>query len=195
MFRFDIINTLIQKNGYKSFLEIGVCNGATACQIEVEDYTGVDPAPIYQGEVYTTHVTTSDEFFKTNKKTYDIAFIDGLHEAEQVYKDIVNTLEVLNEGGTIVCHDMMPNSFGCQQVPRIQQVWTGDCWKAWIKLRQERPDLRMKVVDTDWGCGVIQVGTQKVLDTDLEINYANFDKNRKEWLNLISIDEFNSIFA
>jgi hypothetical protein len=39
---------------------------------------------------------TSDEFFEINKSTYDIIFIDGLHIDEQVERDIINGLKILN---------------------------------------------------------------------------------------------------
>ena len=69
-------------------------------------------------------------------------------------------------------------------------AWNGDCWKAWVKLRS-RGDLNMFVVDTDFGCGVISFGEQEILDVQKEnLTYFNLQKNRKEWLNLISAKEF-----
>jgi len=48
-------------------------------------------------------------------------------------------------------------------------------------------------VDTDYGCGVITQGSQTVLDLKgLEVSYKNFDKNREEWLNLISPEDFEN---
>lgn len=61
---------------------------------------GVDP------NVDTTYRMTSDEFFKNYiKQKYDIVFVDGLHLHEQVYRDIINSLNNLNENGVIVVHD------------------------------------------------------------------------------------------
>ena len=37
--------------------------------------------------------------------------------------------------------------------------WTGDVWKAIAELRVERIDLDIKVVNTDYGCGIIRRGT------------------------------------
>ena len=48
---------------------------------------------------------TSDEFFSNNKEKYDIIYIDGWHEAPQVYKDINNSWNCLNENGIIICDD------------------------------------------------------------------------------------------
>ena len=134
---------------------------------------------------------TSDEFFLQNQEKFDVIFIDGLHEAYQVEKDINNSLEALNDNGFIMCHDMSPKSEAMQRVPRTEVGWTGDCWKAWVKVRSTNPNVKMFVVNTDFGCGVIQKGSQELLDlNNLDLTYENLNKHRKEWLNLISIEEF-----
>jgi len=54
---------------------------------------------------------TSDEFFNIYYHLkWDLVFIDGCHDAEQVLKDITNSLACLNEHGLIVCHDTYPPS-------------------------------------------------------------------------------------
>ena len=69
--------------------------------------------------------------------------------------------------------------------------WTGDCWKAWVKLRTIREDLNMAVVNTDYGVGIIKKGKQNLLNLDNKtLDYTNLEVNRKDWLNLISIEEF-----
>jgi len=191
MNRTQIIQAYIDKYKYKSFLEIGVCDGINQKLIKCKSKTGVDPDPI--DKQATSHIMTSDEFFKQNKETYDIVFVDGLHHAEQVYKDIINSLDVLNEGGTIVCHDMAPIEEVHQRVPRETRIWNGDCWKAWVQLRTERNDLDMFVVDTDWGCGVIRKGKQTKLKIVEPFTFENLQINRKKWLNLISVNEFIKI--
>jgi hypothetical protein len=189
MTRTDIINRLINKNNYKSFLEIGVCDGINQRNVDAEHKVGVDPDPMISGEPVTSHIMTSDDFFKDNKETFDIVFVDGLHHWETVYRDIKNSLDCLNDGGAIVCHDMSPIEEVHQRVPRETRIWNGDCWKAWVKLRSELNN-EMFVVDTDWGCGVILKGSQDKLKVTEELTFDNLVKNRKEWLNLISIDDF-----
>jgi len=110
MNRTEIINALIEKHDYKSFLEIGVNNGINMKGVECKDKIGVDPAPTPEGEAYTTHKMTSDDYFLTNVRKFYIIFVDGLHHADQVYKDIKNGLDHLNKGGAIVCHDMSPRA-------------------------------------------------------------------------------------
>jgi len=184
MTRTDIINHLIKKIDAKSYLEIGVREPeGNYNSIECENKVAVDPVPLGEGII----ALTSDAFFKQNKQTFDIIFIDGLHVADQVERDITNSLAVLNPGGYIICHDMNPTEELMQTVPiQTNGAWTGDCWKAWVKLRSERGDLSMFVLDTDYGVGVIQKGEQEIISlNELRLTYSNLEANRKEWLNLI----------
>lgn len=171
MKRWDIINIAIEKYGYKDYLEIGLDSGICRDSVNVENKTTVDPSLVC---VEPTHRMTSDDFFRNNHNKYDIIFIDGLHEAPQVYKDILNSLEVLKEGGMIFCHDMLPTSEAVQKVPRVSTLWTGDCWKAWAKLKGTRDDLDMFIVQDDWGVGAIKKGKQQVLP-ELDISLASMD--------------------
>lgn len=186
--RIELINYFIKKYNYKTYLEIGVQQGISfkGVDLPVENKVGVDPDLNSRATVYMT----SDGFFAQNDKKFDIIFVDGLHECEAVYRDIINSLDILNEGGVVICHDMNPLSKEAQQVPRIQKLWNGDCWLAWMRLRLNNPELSMAVVDIDHGCGVIKKGSQETLTIDKFLTYENLEKNRKEWLNLISVEEF-----
>lgn len=183
--RHQVINALIQANEYKSYLEVGVQNGICFNEVICERKVGVDPAPFSKATVFQT----SDDFFAENKEQFDIIFLDGLHTAEQVYKDILNAIMALAPRGTIVVHDCNPLSEEAQKVPRMQAVWNGDVWKTWVKLRTKRADLEMCVLDTDHGCGIIKRGAQELIIINDELTYENLNNNRAEWLNLVtSID-------
>jgi hypothetical protein len=186
MTRTDIIQYLIYNIKASKYLEIGISNRENFDKIVCDLKVGVDPEPLSKA----TFCLPSDEFFKTNTETFDVIFIDGLHHADQVYRDIVNSLEILNEGGAIVCHDMNPIKEEHQIVPFTNGLWNGDCWKAFVQLRQERSDLEMYTVNTDHGCSIIQKGSQEVLPKDIKLTFGEFDKNRKEWLNLIDTGTF-----
>ena len=196
--RSDIINTLADHIRAQKYLEIGICKGATFRVINIDYKVGVD---VKKQSNYVTHETTSDNYFQNicNEK-FDIIFIDGLHHQDQVYRDIINSLDVLNDGGYIICHDMKPLKEIHQVIPAppIEKgkpyVWTGDCWKAWVKLRQERSDLEMFVVNTDLGCGVIRKGHQPKLECSYELNWSTFEQHNKELLNLISTDDFLKMY-
>ena len=187
MIRTDVIRKLIQKYGYTTYLEIGINVGLNFQAINLENKTGVDPV----GNKHTTHVMTSDVFFEQNDRTYDLIFIDGLHMYEQVYKDVLNALKVLRPNGTIVCHDMLPTTEKSQRYPRETACWNGNCWKAWVRLRQEREDLSMRVVDVDWGCGIIQFGKQNVLNriAKEDMTFENYAKNKQLWMNIIPMED------
>jgi len=192
MNRTEIIQRLADKVNAKKYLEIGIGNGKNFNDINCEYKVSVEPFPV----VSVTHTKTSDDFFAQNNEMFDIVFIDGLHWSEQVYLDINNSLFVLNDGGYIVCHDMSPNNEFIQLYPNqdINSEWTGDCWKAWVKLRRERDDLLMFVVDTDYGCGVITRGTQEKLVDNDELTWKNLEMNREKWLKLVSVAEFNILY-
>lgn len=192
MSRLKILNGLILDNNYKSYLEIGtqadVCLGAIKCEYKV----GVDPYPVFHDEKNSNrfYQFTSDYFFDVNKDTFDLIFVDGLHHAEQVIKDINNALAILNKSGAIVIHDCNPFDYESQTIPESHMSsWNGDVWKAWMFFRINRADLSMYVIDTDTGCGIIQRGNQEVFKHNEEIKYSNMIKNKKEWLNLIDYDE------
>ena len=192
MQRWDIINQLIEKHQYKSYLEIGTqrdeCLGRVICEYKV----GVDPDPIWHSMTTSDQFfkLSSDKFFKKCKRKFDIIFIDGLHHSEQVKRDINNSLDALSEKGTIIVHDCNPLTEEAQIVPAPAVVkWNGDVWKAWVFFRFH-PNLDMYVINIDEGLGIIRWGAQKNFFVPFqEMTYKNFVKNRKEWLNLKEVDE------
>ncbi len=195
MTRTEIINAFIQKNGYKSYLEIGVNTpaqpGYNWTSVQIETKHGVDPEP----KTKATYIMTSDEFFaKAITQSYDIVFVDGLHLFEQAYRDIVNSLKHLTPQGTIVVHDCNPLLEKTQRREHTAGAWHGDVWKAILKLRLENKDLSIYTVNTDEGCTIIQKGSQTVFTSNTPesemYTFDFFNKHRKEILNLISVREF-----
>jgi len=185
--RFDIIRFLIGLYEYGSYLEIGVDKNHTWNNIECEIKHGVDP------NKDCTFKMTSDEFFLKNKNEYDLIFIDGLHEQNQVKRDIENALNILTYGGVIVVHDCNPRNEQEQIAPKLpgQKIWIGDGWKAFVELRQ-RKDIEMHTVDTNNGIGIIRKGIQNPIKIKGALDYKNFVKNKVKWLNLKSVQEFKA---
>jgi hypothetical protein len=189
MTRTDIINTLIKQNNFKSYLEIGVLNlDHNFNHINCKNKIGVDIDPNSKA----TFIMSSDSYFTNCMETFDIIFIDGLHTNEQVRKDIDNSLKILNPKGIIVCHDMSPSNKDMQlPFEEVQgNCWTGNVWEEWVRLKQTNQNLKMFVVNTDFGVGIIKRGFQELLESDIIINYDNLELNRKQWLNLISTNDF-----
>ena len=146
--RFDIINKIIKKKKFESYLEIGCQSDVNFSKIIIKNKIGVDP------QSGGTHRMTSDDFFKQNKSTFDLIFIDGLHVYEQVLKDIENSLKVLNDNGVILIHDCLPAKIWHQTIPQTHSSWNGDVWKSIVKSRT-RIDIDTYTIEADQGLGLI----------------------------------------
>lgn len=215
MNRWDIINLLIEKNNYRTYLEIGYFKGWSFDNVRCYLKVAVDPNPsktVAQQELpYGGHMPsnptdpwllekmTSDEFFNIIHATtlFDIIFIDGLHEASQVEKDIRNSLDHLSPKGTIVLHDCNPPTLAHATTGDAAGNWNGDVYKAFIKFRLQYPEYETYTVNTDWGCGIIYTPPKEGMYIDLTteeveslLQWDNFDVNRMNLLNLISVEEF-----
>jgi predicted O-methyltransferase YrrM len=190
--RLEIIQNIIISKNYKKYLEIGCDKDQIFSNILIDFKIGVDP--IQGGNVRKT----SDDFFKNNLDKFDIIFIDGLHEYDQVNKDINNSLKALNDGGIILLHDCMPKSYFHQAVPRSRMSWNGDVWKNIVEARAN-PEIDTYTCFADEGIGII---FNRLNRNKLIINKKNFKKlkfrdfyyNYREYLNIISAEEINKIF-
>jgi hypothetical protein len=188
----DLINNLIKKNNYQTYLEIGIDTGVTFNSIQIKNKESVDPALDNYFHAQPTYKMTSDEFFKNHKsKKYDIIFIDGLHHSDQVDKDIFNSINSLNENGFVVLHDCLPINEKAQIIPRQTNTWNGDVWKSIVKYRSSPHSLGCRVVDFDFGIGIIsnQIPIETILSPK-NLTYKEFSKDTKNYLGLISIKEF-----
>ena len=145
-----------------------------------------------------TLIMTSDFFFssycKMHPQKFDLIFIDGAHVFSIVYRDILNSLKHLNKGGTIVLHDMLPQTERAQ-LPIVQPgSWNGDAWKAFVKARVFcGTQHEFFVIDEDEGCGVIRKSsTPSPIDfiSDQNLTWENFVINKGHWMNPVSYEEF-----
>jgi len=105
MKRWDLINYLIEKFNYKTYLEIGVDSGTCFSNVIVIDKVSVDPAIEYSW-AQPTFKMTSDEFFANNNLKFDIIFIDGNHDKKYVLEDAVLCFKKLKLGGWMIFDDM-----------------------------------------------------------------------------------------
>ena len=190
-YRWDLIEYLIKKNNYTNYLEIGCDQNQLFSKVAVKNKIGVDP--VSGGNIRKT----SDVFFKDNKDKFDIVFIDGLHTYDQVKKDILNSVNCLNENGIILVHDCMPDSLGKQAVPRYKMQWNGDVWKAIVDLRQKE-DLDIYTCEMDQGIGIItkkKNSSLLILNKPIhKIKFKDYFYNYKEYMRVISLTEFKKIF-
>lgn len=194
--RWEIINWLIEKRGYKRYLEIGVKDGVCFNRVKCESKTGVDIKPLIVGK--NIHTMSSDQFFEGPHwdELFDIIFIDGDHREKQVLTDLSNALSALDERGAIVMHDCNPKmeAYATSERGENQPLWSGTAYRAYLRYREYDERLAMCVVDIDWGCGVITFGGQTPLKLPFLYQWEEFDENRVEWLNLISVEDFRRKF-
>jgi hypothetical protein len=154
MTRTELINCFIRRRQYWSYLELGVNDAENLNQVACAFKCGVDPAV---ATLDTVLCMTSDAFFQENEKTFDIIFIDGMHEEDQVDRDISNALSRLNPGGVIILHDCLPPDEWHQR-PLAEckpgENWNGTVWKSVLKYFTSS-EWVCYIVNCDWGCGVI----------------------------------------
>lgn len=196
----QVINYLIEKFKFQSYLEIGVNNprdnfDLIKCKFKI----GVDPngAASFTG--------TSDEFFDTcfTENTYgndgllrfDIIFIDGLHHADQVKKDFENSLHCLNEGGIILLHDTNPADERYTHVPRdlpTGKRWNGNTYQFLFELAGiNHLDYKTLNFDSN-GLTVVKQKPGNIM-LALKVNdepYKFFDKERQYLTRLCTTEQF-----
>ncbi|MEC4050901.1 class I SAM-dependent methyltransferase [Flavobacterium sp. SUN046] len=211
-YRFDIINFLLQKinKQHSLYLEIGVRNPyENFDKIEAVQKYSVDPG-LENKENPVDFKLTSDAFFAaldageilSTAIKFDVIFIDGLHLADQVERDIDNALRYIDDNGFIVLHDCNPptefharESYYYRNSP-AGGLWNGTTWKAFYKARLNT-SLFSCCVDTDWGVGIISkaknIGTHSSVHNPF-FEYHVFETHRKESLNLISFEELQQRF-
>jgi Methyltransferase domain len=206
MFRTEVIQKIIDHKNAQTYLEIGVEQGNNFFPIEVTSKTAVDPSFAFSTDEQAAWVvknpcntkaqyvrSTSDDFFASTDRVqrFDVVFVDGLHTHEQSLRDVINALDNLQENGVIVMHDCKPpnipaacptkNLTEAMQMPDWSGEWCGDVWKTICFLRSQRPDLRVFVLDCDYGLGIVTKGTS---DSILALSQERLDAmNYEEVMN------------
>lgn len=210
--RTEIINFLLTKTRDRKYLEIGTRNPEdNFFKIDAVFKKSVDPCLEFHTEQIDFKVT-SDQFFEQYESNqtlkdikWDVIFIDGLHLAEQVYKDIINSFNILSDDGFIVLHDCNPPSEYHARENMIDMstvatgYWNGTVWKAFIKARSLK-GVYSACVDTDWGVGILCL-TQKKHFSHLKENdfkneffeFRTFQRDREKVLNLITFNHLKEI--
>ena len=99
--------------------------------------------------------STSDEFFaRQNLQAllggpFDLAFIDGMPNAEFALRDFINLERHAHAGSVIVVRNILPKDIAWTSRTRQAEAWTGDVYKLIPLLRRERPDLSIEVFDIE----------------------------------------------
>ena len=186
--RISVLNLLINTFNLKNYLEIGCDKDLAFNSIFLDNKIGVDP--IRGGNVRST----SDDFFASNKKKFDLIFIDGLHEYPQVRKDVVNSINHSNTDSWIVLHDVFPRNHLEEHTPcKTSGPWTGDVWKIGFELMSVR-DIEFKLVMVDFGVLVIRkikgdIQIAPIAEQLINADFSYFYSNRQN-LPLVNWNEF-----
>lgn len=197
MDRRDLVQQLINRRKFKTYLEIGVLGGYVFFDIKCKRKIAVDPHFKFNwkgrlGETLRNKDNlraqffeeTSDDFFaKHAQKVFaqdpiDIVLIDGMHEFKFALNDVLNSLKYLSPNGVIVMHDCNPrsvedaSSFQEWKNRNFSGFWNGDVWKCFPYLQATRSDLFVFVADCDHGLGVVERGENPAL---FDHRFSSFD--------------------
>lgn len=156
------LNRLLEEVRGQTYLEIGVESGLTFEAVRARSRIGVDPQPRFRTDALPRgaehHATTSDAYFdRADAVTrIDGAFVDGLHEYRQTYRDLVSTTARLAPGGFVLIDDVVPLD-AISGLPseadflrqsklagRPSGAWMGDVWRV-IRLLH-----RCHAAEVDW---------------------------------------------
>jgi hypothetical protein len=178
MTRFEVLQTILERLRGTTYLEIGLGSGSPIMRLPARRKFGVDPVlprlkrrlqchlrDLAQGRRTRFFGMSSDAFFAQRASQLasaplDLAFVDGLHTAEQALLDVEHCLRHLTPGGVVVMHDCNPPSAQAATplpdlVGQVDYDWYGDVWRAVVRLRATRPDLAVFTLDCDCGLAVV----------------------------------------
>ena len=144
---------------------------------------------------YLTYRMTSDDFFVAYpQKKYDLIFIDGLHMENQSDKDIYNALKHLNRGGVVVVHDCLPVSKESQIEENPSGDWVGTVWRSIVKYTLYSP-CDVKVIDTDWGVGIVEYcdNMDFTIPECIDLDYDDFSSRKRELMPIYDWKQLRSI--
>ena len=189
--RIALVNHLVAKTGGWDchYLEIGCASNALFDSVAAKNKVGVDP------EKGGTHRMISDDFFAGNDNIFDVIFLDGSHEYQQVRRDAINALQIVSERGWIAFHDFLPADWKEQHVPRIQSAWNGDVWKLAVELGKAE-GVEFRIINIDRGVGLLKKLSDSfdIPDMKSELAEARFDRFVREVENF-PIIEFDDAIA
>ena len=147
------------------YLEIGIHDGYTFEAIKARHKIGVDPIarfdPLRLPAKTTVFIGESDLFFSQYEgSSFSLIFIDGLHEAKQCWRDLLNSLNNLEVGGVILLDDVMPRDeasslpdFDHSEREKalsgiVHGEWSGDVYKVLGAVATFHPELGIELVGT-----------------------------------------------
>mgnify|MGYP001453544129 CR=1 FL=1 len=179
------VSNILKKNNECNYMEIGCDDNFVFNSIILPEKNkiGIDPK---NGGNYKM---TSDKFFEKNKKKFDVIFIDGLHHYDQCQKDCINSMKLLNPGGIIFLHDLLPRCEIEQVIPQSYSTWSGDVWKVAVELSHST-NVDFKICNIDHGLGILKLKNDFEYKK-LDLKNATFDEylSFKKDFNIINSED------
>lgn len=200
------INQLLARLGPRaSYLEVGVSKGFTFQEVRAFKKVGVEPKPQFNTSLLPPHteihIQTSDSFFASALDgLFDLIFLDGLHEANQTYRDLCSAIPRLKNGGYIVIDDILPknieSSLPDEQASiasRIQRgmpdrAWYGDTYKVIALIYKAHPELDVQIVGNssyDHGQAVLSFA-----NADRKLSFVPYPAAREYFASINFFDVF-----
>jgi hypothetical protein len=181
----------------RTYFEIGTRRGsslrlASCASLAVDPSFQLEEGVVGSKPICILHQSTSDEFFASRDPIeilggrIDLAFIDGLHVLEFALRDFIGTERSVSPGSMIVLDDCCPRDLYMARRSRVPEAvqptkykgfWTGDVWKLVPILREYRPDLQVRCLDTTPTALVICTN----LDPADQSLAANYDEIVGRW--------------
>jgi hypothetical protein len=205
--RISVIQSELDRFSNPRYLEIGIFDGLVFTRVNASTKVAVDPhiriskvrrALLGMRSGVSLHEVPSDDYFASlaAKTEFDVIFVDGLHLYEQALRDTENSLAHLADGGVVLVHDCNPTAAAVADrdpgtaIKAGHRAWCGDVWKAVVHLRATRQDLSVRVIDTDFGIGVVRRG-ERGTAVDMspaevaQLTYADLAADRERLLGLV----------
>ena len=175
----EIVNSLSDIENL-SFLELGTDQGVNFKNILCIDKESVD----INGKA--THNMTTEKFFKTNNRRFDIIFIDADHKSTSVVDDFNSSIEICNK--YIFMHDMYPP---CEEHTAPQ------CCNDSYKVLHHMVNvfgITVHTLNTDSGLSFVKIPCNKIGNLDI------YPSNYGEFLNVMrdfrryTVEEMKDLF-
>lgn len=167
-FYYHRINRLAAMNRARSYLEVGVSNGATFFSVEVAEKFAVDPrfkfdAAARQSPTQRFFEMTSDAFFalpECSTKKFDFIFLDGLHTFEQTFRDFCALSGNAHDDTIWMIDDVYPTdvfsalrdqkqaAYYRKERGGVGASWHGDVFKTVLAIHDFFPNYSLRTFAT-----------------------------------------------
>ena len=146
--RGDLIKETYERIGATSYLELGLEKSprapfkliSSSSKHSVDLNTKTKPTYGLSTDAFFDNLNAGKLNLPSNYK-WDIIFIDACHAAEFVYRDLINSLEHLNDDGIIFMHDVLPRSYQYTLERPLGKGHAQDAWKVFHFLLKTMPEV------------------------------------------------------